>query len=325
MSDRYKLNETRSPIDPSSWRELNDNWTRIEAYLVYLQNQIRLLAGGQEIDEIVNRIEAAIADAQDVTTDARTAIETANSLLTQLSTAISNANSATGRANTAADDANILNVALSALRDELETLQTELTDIAQTEAQRVSNEQSRTVSEQTRQVDETTRKNNETDRVLKEQARVTAEQTRTNTFDAQLLTTNQKIALMQGLIDNLKSYEYNPSAIYNFPNLIKWNGSTFIALKSVSGIAPKDDGINYRLVAQRGVDGTGAVASVNNVLPDPNGNVEIPTQKTVISGLDVPVEDREPGAFYWIITENAPGPAGTIKVSPTMGLKITEG
>lgn len=274
MSDRYTLNETRSPIDPSSWRELNENWELIKSYLRFIQRQINLVSGA-DVEEIINRIETTIADAENATASVEQAKREIETILDELNTLITGVETATENANIAASNANDLNATLTALKGELETLQSNLNSVVQAEAERVSNETNRTNAEQVRATDETTRRENEAARVLKEQSRENAEQNRKTTFDAQMLTAEQKITMMQYLIDNLKSYDFDLSATYNFPNLIKWNGSTFIALKEVTGLTPVDDAINYRLVAQRGVDGTGAVSSVNGFGPDENGNVEV--------------------------------------------------
>ncbi|MER2154789.1 MAG: hypothetical protein ABS917_11390 [Solibacillus sp.] len=275
MSNQFPLNETRSPIDPNTWDEMNENWDRIRSYLRFLERQIKFLAGGNEIDDILLRIDTAIANAESATADVNQAKQEIEMILSDLTTLVSSAEAATNNANTAASNANSLTSALTSLKTELETLQTNLNGIVQAEAQRLSNETNRTNAEQVRATDETTRRENEAARVLKEQSRETAEQNRTSTFDAQMLTAEQKITMMQYLIDNLKSYDFDLNATYNFPNLIKWNGSTFITLQEVTGLTPVDDGINYRLVAQRGVDGTGAVSSVNGNGPDANGNVEV--------------------------------------------------
>lgn len=267
MTDRYQLNETLSPIDPSSWRELNENWELIKSYLRFIQRQINIMSGS-EADEIISKIEATIANAENATADVAQAKIEIELILNDLTELIANTQTAANNANLAANEASELKNTLTALQGELVTLQTNLNGIVQAESQRVTNEQSR-------KTDETTRRENEAARVLKEQSRENAEQNRTSTFDAQMLTAEQKITMMQYLIDNLKSYDFNLSATYYFPNLIKWNGSTFIALKEVTGLTPIDDGINYRLVAQRGVDGTGAVSSVNGIGPDVNGNVEV--------------------------------------------------
>lgn len=64
MSEKYPLNETLSPIDREGRNRLNDNWTRIMAYFDHVQLQIKALAGGHEVDELIARLEQAIANAE---------------------------------------------------------------------------------------------------------------------------------------------------------------------------------------------------------------------------------------------------------------------
>ncbi|UYB50163.1 hypothetical protein OCI51_26520 (plasmid) [Lysinibacillus capsici] len=64
MSLKYPLNETLSPIDREGRNRLNENWTRIMAYFDHVQLQIKALAGGHEVDELIARLEQAIANAE---------------------------------------------------------------------------------------------------------------------------------------------------------------------------------------------------------------------------------------------------------------------
>lgn len=64
MSLKYPLNETLSPIDREGRNRLNDNWTRIIAYFDHVQLQIKALAGGHEVDELIARLEQAIVNAE---------------------------------------------------------------------------------------------------------------------------------------------------------------------------------------------------------------------------------------------------------------------
>ena len=54
------------------------------------------------------------------------------------------------------------------------------------------------------------------------------------------------------LLSDFNSFDYSPTTTYDFPNLVTYNGSTYIALKQVRGITPIDDKVNYRIAAQRG-------------------------------------------------------------------------
>ncbi|MER2030927.1 MAG: hypothetical protein ABS903_17325 [Solibacillus sp.] len=328
MSDRYQLNETRDPIDPFSWRDLNENWERIKSYLRFLERQINVLAGGEEIDDILLRIETAIANAENATSGVEQAKQEVSSALQQLTSAISTANTAANRADIAADDANTLNTTLNVLKIEMETLQTNLNSIVQAESQRATNEQKRVTAEQERSTSETARRENEAARVLKEQTRETAEQNRTATFDAKMITAEQKITIMQFLIDNLASYDYIPSATFNYPNLIKWEGSTYIALKEVTGITPSDDGINYRLIAEKGAQGDkGEQGTGVNILGEFNEPSELPSSGKV--GDAYLIKGR-----LWVWSEltnswadvgNIQGPQGPQGIQGVPGVKGIDG
>jgi len=131
VSEKYPLQETLSPIDKKGRDRLNENWTRIMAYFDHVQLQIKALAGGHEVDELIARLEEAIVNAETdlqnyiaqvdttvqeainanntATQDAinanntalQTALQTVSDKLTELSTAISNAETATSDANAA--------------------------------------------------------------------------------------------------------------------------------------------------------------------------------------------------------------------------------
>lgn len=75
--------------------------------------------------------------------------------------------------------------------------------------------------------------------------------------------------------------EYNASTTYNANNIVRYGKSSYVSLKTQSGVTPNDDGVNWRLVAAGGIDGTGAVSTVNDVEPDENGNVilDVPSQQ----------------------------------------------
>ncbi len=141
MSEKYPLQETLSPINRDGRNRINENWQRIMTYFDYVQSQIKVLAGGQEVDELITRLEQAIdaaeidvknyiaqvdktvQDAIDTnntaTQDAidrnnaelQTALQTVSNKLTELSTAISNAETAT------ADATDAKNATIQATKD----------------------------------------------------------------------------------------------------------------------------------------------------------------------------------------------------------------
>lgn len=108
-----------------------------------------------------------------------------------------------------------------------------------------------------------------------EQIRQTQEQERqTNTAnaiaDAETATQNA-----QHLVDEyVHKGDYSPTAQYVKNNEVRYQGSTWRCMEDCIGITPSE-GANWTLVAERGVDGTGAVSSVNQKSPDPNGNVDL--------------------------------------------------
>lgn len=79
-------------------------------------------------------------------------------------------------------------------------------------------------------------------------------------------------------IENADSFiyvkEYDPERIYNKNNMATYDGSTYIALEENKGVLPSDS-TRWGLVARRGVDGMGAVASINNLGPSENGNITL--------------------------------------------------
>ena len=77
---------------------------------------------------------------------------------------------------------------------------------------------------------------------------------------------------------------YSPAVAYSKNNTVSYNGSSYVAKQGTIGNPPTDT-TYWGLLAQRGVDGEGAVGSVNGILPDPNGNVEIVIPDPDLSGL----------------------------------------
>lgn len=69
--------------------------------------------------------------------------------------------------------------------------------------------------------------------------------------------------------------EWEEGVHYLKNNEVIHNGSTYRALVNVFSEEPSVDALSWQLIAQRGVDGEGAVSSVNNVLPDEKGNVDL--------------------------------------------------
>ncbi|MGE7111224.1 hypothetical protein [Lysinibacillus sp. NPDC047702] len=98
MSQKYPLQETLSPINREGRDRINENWARIMAYFEHVQLQIKALAGGREVGELIARLEQAIENAETdvqkyivlVDTTVKQAIE-ANNTATQDAIAANNA------------------------------------------------------------------------------------------------------------------------------------------------------------------------------------------------------------------------------------------
>lgn len=110
----------------------------------------------------------------------------------------------------------------------------------------------------------------------------TANQSISNINDA-IEEAVQTTANAQLLIDEAKSVgEFVLSKQYKKNNTVLNNGSTWIALQDTINnplpVLPIRENEYWRLVAQRGIDGTGSVVTVNGVSPDVDGNVPLTVQ-----------------------------------------------
>ena len=57
---------------------------------------------------------------------------------------------------------------------------------------------------------------------------------------------------------NWKNDGYVPAATYVENDALFYNGSSYRALKTISGIIPTNDGVNWKYIAQKGIDGSGS-------------------------------------------------------------------
>lgn len=252
MADKFHLNETLSPIEPSSWRELNENWDRIRSYLRHLQSQIKILAGGQEIDEVINRIEIAISNAQNATESANEAIEILNIELPRLITAINNANTAIANADAATNSAiNATSAANVATANA-----TEATNLAIDAADGAN-------SAKTEAELATANANAATNDAL--EATELATDAKNDTIAA---TTDALSAIteMRQLISNvLHRGDWNSATNYYKNNLVSANGQAYIAVQNNINKVVTDT-TNWRLFAAKGERGekgdTGAALSI---------------------------------------------------------------
>ncbi|EON70316.1 hypothetical protein [Lysinibacillus sphaericus] len=118
------LHTTGSPVSRAERNKINENWNRIITGLTNLQIQINILAGG-EVDELLERLNQAVNDANIAVQQAiaaneaatqetinanntalQTALQTVSNTLTLLDGAITSANTATASANDATNNTN---------------------------------------------------------------------------------------------------------------------------------------------------------------------------------------------------------------------------
>lgn len=79
----------------------------------------------------------------------------------------------------------------------------------------------------------------------------------------------------QSVIDSYKHVgDWQGSVEYKKNQEVLYNGSTYRAIEDNKGTQPTDKSV-WQLIAQRGVDGEGSVSSVNNILPDETGNIDL--------------------------------------------------
>lgn len=150
------------------------------------------------------------------------------------------------------------------------------TDRIAAETTRSDSETARVTAESNRALAETARVDAESARVTAESNRVTAE---TGRVDAELVRAAAEIAREQ-----FKSMgEYDGATQYQALNMVTYNGSSYMANKSSLGVLPTNI-VNWTILASKGVDGEGSVASVNTKTPDAEGNVSINASEVPVDG-----------------------------------------
>jgi hypothetical protein len=95
---------------------------------------------------------------------------------------------------------------------------------------------------------------------------------------------------------------YNASTQYEIYDVVTYDGASYCALKSVIGVTPSDDGINYNLLADRGAIGpTGPIGNIGATGPiGPTGSVG-PTGPTGPIGITKSaIEPTDPAVEIWI-------------------------
>lgn len=255
------LNNTGNPITREERQKINENWNRIIAGLTQLQFQINVLAGGEEVDEILARIAKATADAIKATEDAEDVTARANDAIAQSEIATDNANAATMDALKAKQDADKATV------DAINKI-TEMNTLILT-TQGLNNTSQLKIDEMNTLIATSTQLNTEL-KTLQSQ------------LNSEIANSKAATANANAAYEKIKGWdtavEWKSSSTYSKNNVVTHNGSTFQSkVNNNTNNPPTATDANWILLAQRGVDGKGAVASVNGVFPDSNGNVVIDT------------------------------------------------
>lgn len=131
---------------------------------------------------------------------------------------------------------------------------------ASAETSRATAEQSRASAEEQRATNEGNRQTSEQGRVEAEQARVTAEETRQTNETARqqgYTAMNQTVAKVGTDMAQFKVWEtYSASKSYVPLNKVTYNGSSYICISAVKGVAPPNE-TYWQLIAAKGADGEG--------------------------------------------------------------------
>lgn len=221
-----------------------------------LQRQIDLLAG-ENIDELLAKLDDSIRQALTLAQDARTAktaTEEATALAT-VATEIANAS-----ALLAEEKANYANEKAVLAQEAAENANQEAFNLSQLKIDVVQATQDANVGAENAN-DKAILAKNAADR-----ANLAAENADTATSIANLAA-----EVIKGW-GTAEQWVSDKQYIKN--NVVTNNGSTWQALRPNIGVTPVE-GLDWTCLARKGLDGNGAVSSVNNRLPDTNGNVEI--------------------------------------------------
>ncbi|MFO1442782.1 exo-alpha-sialidase [Bacillus sp. Bva_UNVM-123] len=205
-------------------------------------------------------------------TGAIESLEEVNIVINKAETAISDA---TNAANLANEKANLVDTKIISFDNNESIRESNEASRKLNEATREASELSRTDAELTRIANEDSRESNELIRQANEDQRQSDTSTALSNTEAAINEAKTVSQNAQDLIDtSIHLREYSPITNYVVNNEVRYNGSTWRCMQDCKGVVPTE-GVNWTLVAQRGVDGTGSVSTVNGKSPDESGNVEI--------------------------------------------------
>lgn len=245
------LHTTQSPVSRSERMKINENWQRIIEGLSKLQLQINILAGGEEVDELILRINQAIEMVSTALQDTEKVIIEANKATMDAQEASNNANTAVQVVNEAMGEAGQLMENLGALKAELEQMKYKLETLS-TEAEAATVNANNAAQVVTNLTD-----------VINEAITVANNATQEANNAAQLIAGWGTASVWNATTEYVKN------------NITTYNGSTWQSLTTNKNSVPSESNKDWILLAQRGVDGTGSVSMVAGKSPDADGNVPL--------------------------------------------------
>lgn len=325
------LHTTGNPITREERNRINENWDRIIAGLTEMQYQINFLAGGEEVQKLLEDIHKAldnIAEAQRKTDDliviTNKAADNADAKAKEAETATQNANIASQKAVEAVNNVKVAladldlvkqatltatqnanDATVSATQASVEAKDAAKFSIEETEKaiKDINDTISASLADMTVKVD-TSLQNVQvaieasnkatTDNTQATINAITEAETKVNTAlqNADNATERANIAAKgaEQATEAIKGWGtatvWSADTAYERNNVVTENGSTWQATKVNTNSKPSLTNTDWIMLAQRGVDGTGAVSSVNNVLPDENGNVQLDIKQGTVQKVN---------------------------------------
>ncbi|MEK5486632.1 hypothetical protein [Lysinibacillus sp. FSL M8-0355] len=212
-----------------------------------------------DVQSAVDAAQRAAYEAQEAVIATERAIENVNSSLNQIDQAIEAVNVVIDESNTATESAN------QAVRD----------------INIVKEDLSSTVTEKLNEADIAIANTIEAADIAVTNAVEATEVAIVNAVEA-TDTANQASEAIKGWGNKR---QWNNTTVYEKNNIVTFNGSTWQAVRENQGVVPTE-GEDWSCLAQKGIDGTGAVSSVNGKYPDENGNVELELQQDAVQKVN---------------------------------------
>lgn len=259
------LNTTGNPINREERIKINQNWDKIIGGLTDIQYQINVLAGGENVALLLQEIKEAIRKANVAEELSKQAYDESVEATKQANEATQKANDAVDRSNEAIQKAEIATAEAIEKIAEVSALlfdaadKLEKADQATKDANKAT-ENATTATEEIKKL-----------QIQLEQDLVLVAQAITDANNA----TDIAVKASEAINGWGTATVWNATTYYEKNNIVTDNGSTWQANKPNNNSKPSTTNTNWILLAQRGIDGTGAVSSVNGRLPNEEGEVTV--------------------------------------------------